>query len=171
MRLLRFHVTTEYVPGHDMANPGMLSRNPLKGQEALDNEENIDAYVDGIIKDKLIISEKIRQIQVASAQDEGILLAMNFCLYGWPESYRDISESACEFFSVRSEMSVSKRMLICHSRIMMPERLRHATLLKIHKEHQGIYTSAKSMQEDRVVTGNRTGHGQHDCHVYFLPEK
>ena len=66
------------------------------------------AYVDGIIKDKPIVPEKIRQIQVASAQDKGILLAMKFCLYGWPERHHDIPESTHKFFSARPELSVSK---------------------------------------------------------------
>ena len=44
MWLVRFLVTAESVSRKDLAIADMLLSNVLKGQEALDNEENIDAY-------------------------------------------------------------------------------------------------------------------------------
>ena len=94
--------------------------------------------LDSIIKDKPIIPEKIKQIQVASDQDGGILLAMKFCLYGWPERYRDIPECArilqCEIRTVSVQRNAGLWQLHRGARKVTP-----STLEKIHEGQQGIH--------------------------------
>ncbi len=138
MRLMRFSPKAEYVPGKNMAIAELLSRDPLKGPENSECEESVTAYVDMVVRGKPIASEKIRQIQEASAKDNQIQAVMKCCLQGWPADYRKVADETQDFFQARTELSVYKGMLLHGNRIVVPAALRQTILDKIHDGHQGV---------------------------------
>ena len=72
----------------------------------------------------------------------------------------------CEIRIVSIKKNADLWQLHCGARKVMP-----------YNTGENSWRSSRNIQvqgvckNDRVVAGNRTGHCQHDCHMYFLPEK
>ncbi|XP_014675753.1 PREDICTED: uncharacterized protein K02A2.6-like [Priapulus caudatus] len=57
---------------------------------------------------------------------------------GWPNRIQSVPEDVKAFYSVRSELSVSKDLLLYRNRTVIPTEWRRDILSKIHEGHQGI---------------------------------
>lgn len=131
MRLMRFHIQAEYVPGKDLVIADMLSRSPLQSCSLSDTEQDVTAYVDAVMQSQPVASKKICQVQEATAKDTMLTAAMQFCLDGWPDYIRDVPENL-------HKLSVVNQMLLYGDRIVIPEVLRSYILDKLHEGHQGV---------------------------------
>ena len=146
MRLMRYSVTAEFVPGKSLVVPDTLSRAPLA--DVKDIHELSDVIIHAPASDIMI-----RKIQEASSEDEIISQAISHTLKGWP---RKVQESLNALCSEKAHLSVAQGMLLYNQRIVIPEKLRVDMLKKIHDGHQGV-TKCRARAQDTIWWPGITG--------------
>lgn len=64
MRLLRFQVIAEHVPGKQLVVADTLSRSPLTDESDGSTEQEVQAYVESVVANVLVSSEKLCEMAV-----------------------------------------------------------------------------------------------------------
>ena len=121
MRLRRFNVIAEYIPGKQMVVPDTLSRSPsICSDTDRQTAEEVTAYVNFITESKPISDQKLEQIRLETEQDDELRLVMNLTKQGWPNHINSIPEKAKDYFASRSEFSIFGGILLFRDRIVIP---------------------------------------------------
>ena len=138
LRLMRFSATATYVPGKELLIADTLSRSPLECSETSDTQLDVEAYVDAVMENKPISTQKLEQIKAETANDPQLQTAIKYTKHGWPEHARGVPDDVQDLYGTRAELSVVDDMLILGTRIVIPASLRPDVLGKIHEGHLGI---------------------------------
>uniref|UniRef100_A0A669BGT0 Gypsy retrotransposon integrase-like protein 1 n=1 Tax=Oreochromis niloticus TaxID=8128 RepID=A0A669BGT0_ORENI len=137
MRLMRFNVTAEHVPGKQLVVADALSRHPLHGCYPSETDSQVKAYVSNVVTSKPIKSHKLEEIRRATQRDPELQKAIIFIRQGWPR--RMAKNSPLQgFYAARSHLSESDGLVLYHDRIVIPTALRPSVLDQLHEGHQGL---------------------------------
>ena len=71
-------------------------------------------------------------------RDKVLSRILKFCIFGWPDDNKNLSEEEIRYFVRRNELSVEENCLFWGYRIVIPENLRGQLLDDFHASHQGI---------------------------------
>jgi transposase InsO family protein len=144
MRLMRFSVRAEYVPGKKLVVADALSRSPQsttgKEEEVIALAEDVEAYLSSVdISWSCEASDKrLQEIAKESKTDRLIQEAIRYTREGWPDYVTDVEDGLRDFYAVRNELSEHQGLLTRGNRIIVPALLHDDILRKIHEGHQGI---------------------------------
>ena len=75
-----------------------------------------------------------RQVQ---REDPVCSQLMTFCQTQWPSKH-NLPQELSKYWTARHHLTVCDKLLLYETRIVVPRRLQHETLCKIHKGHQDI---------------------------------
>ena len=137
MRLMRYNIEAEYVPGKELIVADALSRSPLKKFET-DLSSAVRTYVDAVVQSKPITDKSLDVIREMTEEDETIQEVLDYTLNGWPKYKRDIDPKIQQYSDVRSELSVASGLLLRGTRIIVPSSYRSTIMERIHDGHWGI---------------------------------
>ncbi|XP_026016758.1 uncharacterized protein K02A2.6-like [Astatotilapia calliptera] len=137
MRLMRFNVTAEHVPGKQLVVADALSRHPLHGCYPSETDSHVKAYVSNVVTSKPIKSHKLEEIRRATQRDPELQKAIIFIRQGWPRRMAK-SSPLQGFYAARSHLSESDGLVLYHDRIVIPTALRPSVLDQLHEGHQGL---------------------------------
>ena len=144
MRLMQYNVEAVYCPGKNMLISDLLSRDPMKNrdrkaqQEEL--EEAVECYASSVIAHMDPSTDRLKQAQ----EDDDVLTEVKkHTLEGWP-STDEVSEAAQVYMSSQDHLSVVDSILLFDDRMVVPEKLRQETLIKIHEGHLGLHKSREA---------------------------
>ena len=135
MRMMRFNVTAVHVPGKQLIVADALSRSPLT-QAGSETERHIKAYVDAVVTNKPMSSEKLEEIRGVTQTDPDLQAVISSVQNGWRKTHNFPSFSA--FYSARHHLSEARGLVLYDDRIVIPKILRADILKKIHAGHQGL---------------------------------
>ena len=141
MRLMRFNVTAEFVPGKEMVVADALSREPAIEDESerIDSiTQQVRVQVDEMKAAWPASDQKLEQLKQATRQDIQLPYVIQYTMHGWPASRQDVMLAARDFYDVRHELSVYDGLLLRGNRIVIPYEHRKQTLETIHEGHLGI---------------------------------
>ena len=79
---------------------------------------------------------RIEQLRAAQEQDKTLSQVIHYCQEGWPE--KKLKGPIKKFWMARNDLSLRDNLLLHGSRIVIPMKLRHEILHKLHNGHQGI---------------------------------
>lgn len=137
MRLMRFNVTAEHVPGKQLVVADALSRHPLKDSYVPETEKQVKAYVNTLVSSKPIKSSKLEEMRRVSQSDTELQKVITFIRKGWPRKMPE-SSPLRKYHSARNHLSESDGLVLYHDRIVVPAPLRVDVLDQLHKGHQGL---------------------------------
>ena len=116
MRLMRFNVKAEYVPGKELVVADALSRSPqpLKKEDEAEDKliEDIYAHLDAVKMSWPATDRRLQEYAEESNKDSIIRQAIAYTREGWPEYVSDVEEELREFFPFRHELSEHNGLLI-----------------------------------------------------------
>lgn len=138
LRLMRFNIVAEHVPGKDQVIADTLSRQPLQCDQRLDSVDAVQSYVEGMLSTVPVLDSMLRRIRDATESDDAFQRVIAYTSGGWPRHISQADECLRDLYHVRSELSVVKGILVRARRIVVPQSLRSEILEKIHSGHQGI---------------------------------
>jgi transposase InsO family protein len=139
IRLMRFNVKAEFVPGKHLVVADTLSRGPLaQVNEISTTEEDVTAHLDMVRATWPASDKLLDRIATESSQDRILSAAMLHTKQGWPDHVSKVEPPLREFFQVRSDLSIKSGLLTKGSRIVIPESMREEILDRIHEGHMGI---------------------------------
>ena len=133
MRLNRYDITFQYVPGTALHLADTLSR---AYPEATDRQEsprimNVDAF-------EMIADKRLETIKRASNQDDEVQSLLHTILNGWPECKDETPENVQPYFALRDTLSCEDGLILKGERILIPKSLRKEILQQLHSAHLGL---------------------------------
>ena len=137
MRLLHFNVVAEHIPGKQLVITDTLSRQPLSEVSDGELEHEVQAYVESVVANAPVSSQRLSEIRTATQQDGELLQIIAFIRNGWPPKSRMLP-SLQPYFSARAHLSETDGLVLYKDRIVLPVALRSAILEQIHGGHQGL---------------------------------
>ena len=130
LRLQPYDFEIIYRPGREMVLADSMSRlNPRKGpQIALDKTIHVVQFS----------TDKLREMQEHTNNDEDLHVLKEIILHGWPETPRQVPKSIRQYWSCRNELSLEDGLIMFGERIIIPQTKREEVLQKLHYGHQGV---------------------------------
>jgi hypothetical protein len=100
IRMRRFNVVAQYVPGKQMVVPDTVSRS-TSPDEHIDEQtvEEVNLFVDSVLKSKPMSDAKMEQIVRKTEVDEQLMTVKNLTQRGWPDQVNSIPEKAKDYFA------------------------------------------------------------------------
>ena len=139
MRMMRFKVKAEHVPGKELVVTDTLSRNPLAvSLQTSDIEDDVKAYVDAAEMVRPASHEKLEQIKHSTSSDPQLRRVLDYTVNGWPKYATDVPGQIRPYYEVSGDLSVADGKIIYHNRLVIPHTLQSEILERIHDGHQGV---------------------------------
>ena len=127
------------MPGESLGTADTLSRAPVpeKTLEGIDLGDEVQLYVDAVMDSIPATEERLESIRLSQDQDEALKLVKTYRISGWPEK-SSVDSIAKPYYSVASELTIERGLLMRGSRVVIPKALRPDMLSRLHEGHQGI---------------------------------
>lgn len=130
LRLQPYDFEIVYKPGKEMVLADSMSRlNPrIAPQIALDQTIHVVQFS----------TDKLREMQEHTNNDEDLHVLKETILHGWPDTPRQVSKSIRQYWSCRNELSLEDGLVMFGERIIIPRTKQDEVLQKLHYGHQGV---------------------------------
>jgi hypothetical protein len=140
IRLRGYSLKAEHVHGKLLIVPDTLSRSPVSSGDTKESSmvEEIECYSVAVDSLRPLSDRLLRKIRSASERDPILQEARKYTRFVWPSHVSSVRNEVRDFFSSRSELSISQGLLLYCDRIVIPVLLRPETLESIHKGHLGL---------------------------------
>lgn len=137
MRLLKFNVVAEHVPGKQLIIADALSRSPLTDSSDEHTDQDVQAYVESVVENAPVSSKKLDKIRSATLEDEELQKIVQFIRNGWPPR-TSLFPSLHGYYSARAHLSETDGLVLYQDRLVIPTALRSEVLKQLHEGHQGL---------------------------------
>ena len=139
LRLMRFSVTVQYVPGKHQLTADALSRAPTESPGDRDEQfvEELENFATQAVFTLPATTQRLSQIREAQLADEECAQIRNYCSQGWP-AYMPHQPLLRPYWENRAHFSIVDDLLLCDERIVIPRSMRLEILDCIHTGHLGI---------------------------------
>ena len=139
IRLQKYRVTVNYVPGKYMFIVDTLSRAHLTNDGGqLDLHDDIEVIVHRLVASIPATPEKINELKRSTQQDETLQTLKATLQQGWPEHRQSVPACIAPYWNIRHDLSEAKGLLFKDNKLIIPSSMRKDTLKLIHESHQGI---------------------------------
>ena len=137
---MRFRYTIHHAPGKTLYTADMLSRAPIQEFSEKDislTPEETEKFVEVVVASLPANQDRLDDYSKAQTEDRVCSKLIEYCTKGWPTRNK-LSRELKDYWKYWGELTVVSNLLLYHSRIVIPTKLRQHTLEKIHQGHQGI---------------------------------
>ena len=150
MRLQKYDFEVRYQQGTSMYIADMLSRAFLPTTEHPSGTEFENVHMTSFLP---ISSEKVKDIQLATDEDESLQMLKQIIIQGWPQERKNLPIQVTPYFSIRDELTVQDGLIFKGQRIVVPIKLRKEMKTKIHSSHLGAESCLRRAKESLFWPG------------------
>ena len=94
-------------------------------------------FVDQVMQNFPATEKRLQEIKKAQEEDEVCQTLVRYCKEGWPD--RSLIKGAARLYlTVSAELTVQDGLLLRGTRIVIPSRMQHEMLDRLHTGHQGV---------------------------------
>jgi hypothetical protein len=161
MRLQKYHLQLEYVPGSKMYISDMLSRAALpqlQPQEEsvpphyifqIEQEEELREDIASVNQaDHMNLSKGTQDlIQRATLTDPTLQLLAKYIMLGWPEDRERTGTAIREYWNIRDELTIHDGILYKGMKVIIPKTLQKDMINKAHSSHLGQEASIRRARD------------------------
>ena len=134
LRIQKYDVQIQYVPGKDVPVADALSRiSSCHG----DNVPGLDITVHEVLLNLNVSPTRVPQIQEETTKDTTLSVLSKIITEGWPERRAECPTYLHPYWNYRDELTVSNGLILKGSRIVIPKSLQPDVLQQLHYAHQG----------------------------------
>ncbi|XP_054272581.1 anoctamin-4-like [Macrosteles quadrilineatus] len=142
MRMACFRYKVTYVKGKEFYVPDVLSRNPIKSNEDILEQ---DLFVQSILDAIPCSDKRLKEIKEAQDTDEECGRIKSWIVNNnWNKN--------SVYWKYRTDLNISKGFLLLGTRLFIPKSLRKEILSKIHEGHMGIVKCRRRVYESKQWT-------------------
>lgn len=135
LRLQKYDLTVNYVPGKHLKVADTLSRAYL---ETTETEDDGELTVHSITENLPVSPEKLAQLQEATAQDEVLQSVLKLHRTGWPSHRRQIPIAVKRYWDLQGRIHEADGLLFLDHKLIVPAGMRQEMLGIIHESHLGM---------------------------------
>ena len=135
MRLYRYDVTFEYVPGNKLIIADTLSRAFVETDELdqFSNQRIMTVY--DMLED--LPDARCEEIRQATVNDPLLQRLINIIKDGWPDNKYDLPEELRPYFAIRDTLNYNDNLVVNGERIVVPKSLQNDMKKRLHTAHLG----------------------------------
>lgn len=133
MKLWKYKIKLEYLPGSRMFIADLLSRDYIK-----DEETDTIAGLDGLVHSINVSEEKMLKFQEETDRDSVMSELKKIILEGWPKFKKMLPENVKSFWKFKENLFLENNIIFFDDRLLVPASLRSYILEILHKPHFGI---------------------------------
>lgn len=135
LKLLKYNIQIEYMPGRDLLIADALSRSYMLVDEQYDEQMQ---YIIHSVVNKICMSENNKiQFQKATDNDKILLELKNCVINNWPGK-NSLSNELKKYYKIKNQINVSENLLMFNQKLIVPVELRPNVLRMLHESHLGI---------------------------------
>ena len=142
MRLMRYNLVAEYVPGKNLIVTDALSPSSISDADTRHKVNNLETdvsvHVDTVRVSWNVTDKKLVELKHATEKDIQLSAVLRYVREGWPEYKADVILAAREYYPLKDELSEYEGLVTRGNRIVIPWSVRSYVLDRIHDGHQGI---------------------------------
>ncbi|CAC5423834.1 unnamed protein product [Mytilus coruscus] len=143
LRLQKYDFSLKYIPGKDLIVPDMLSRAPIKINTNNEVENDIECFVNMVIRNTSMSDRNLEQIMEETSKDDTLQTLTRLIIDGWPDEKNDVPKEVFEYWNFRDELSNVNGIILKGEKIIIPTSMRKNMLNKLHEGHLGIEKTRK----------------------------
>ncbi|RUS90003.1 hypothetical protein EGW08_002270 [Elysia chlorotica] len=137
MRINRYSIKFQFVPGKDLKLADALSRACLK-----ESEEVEEQFINCI----QIRDATMDKIQCATEKDKGLQELKSYVKHGWPDK-QTLRPELKPYSDIQDCISIDKEVLLKGDRVIIPLSLRSEMKDKLHRSHLGYDSMTRRARE------------------------
>ncbi|CAC5400091.1 unnamed protein product [Mytilus coruscus] len=141
--VLSFYDVSKPVTGKDLVVPDMLSRAPIKINTNNEVENDIECFVNMVIRNTSMSDRNLEQIMEETSKDDTLQTLTRLITDGWPDEKNEVPKEVFEYWNFRDELSNVNGIILKGEKIIIPTSMRKNMLNKLHEGHLGIEKTRK----------------------------
>ena len=140
IRLQKYNLTVQFVPGKLMFIADTLSRAYLKEtvEDQLDLNEDIEVMVHSFTQEIPASPERLVQLKEETAIDETLQALKAQIAEGFPTHRKALKPILAPYWNIRNELSEAEGLLFKGRQLIIPRSMQSSVLNLIHESHLGI---------------------------------
>lgn len=143
LKLLKYQLHVNYMPGKHLHVADLLSRDFIKENQGddpsmLEVVHNIKAVVN-------ITDNKILEFQSKTDKDPVLSIIKNYCTGCWPAKCSNVN--LLPYFNIKNDISVLNGILLYTNKLIVPKLLRNKMIAIAHEGHFGISKTLNRAKE------------------------
>ncbi|CAC5383949.1 unnamed protein product [Mytilus coruscus] len=143
LRLQKYDFSLKYIPGKDLVVPDMLSRAPIKINTNNEVENDIECFVNMVIRNTSMSDRNLEQITEETSKDDTLQTLTRLIIDCWPDEKNEVPKEVLEYWNFRDELSNVNGIILKGEKIIIPTSMRKNMLNKLHEGHFGIEKTRK----------------------------
>ena len=138
LRLQRYDFKLHYVKGKKMFVTDTLSRAALEDDDSEIPEDELNVYVNSVIKYMPISETRLREFRRETSADTSLRALAKQIKNGWPDHRDDVDHSIRPYFNFSHDLSLNNGMILKCNRIVVPASMQKDMVKVLHTGHPGI---------------------------------
>ncbi|CAC5396826.1 unnamed protein product [Mytilus coruscus] len=140
---LKIRFLTEVCTRKDLIVPDMLSRAPIKINTNNEVENDIECFVNMVIRNTSMSDRNLEQTMEETSKDDTLQTLTRLIIDGWPDEKNEVPKEVFEYWNFRDELSNVNGIILKGEKIIIPASMRKNMLNKLHEGHLGIEKTRK----------------------------
>lgn len=139
IRLQRYMLTVQYVPGNELNLPDTLSRAYLfeePSKDALEAAEEMEVMISTLVENLPLSSDKLEDLKRATRDDQVLQTLTRTIKTGWSRYRKSSPPEIRQYWNLKDEVHVIDGLVLLGDRVIIPT-LRPEMLRRIHESHLG----------------------------------
>lgn len=136
LKLLKYQIKVEYIPGKNMFMADTLSRAYLK--DTVKDDPELSYIVHSLSKHLPMTPAKKEKFKVETEKDCDLSKLKQFYFNGWPTAKNKCPSNVKFYYNLQDRITVQDDLVFLDDKLIVPSSLRNDMLSLIHESHLGI---------------------------------
>ena len=137
IRLQKYQLHVQHIPGKGLIIADMLSRAPHIPKQDIDLTNDIEIMVHTIVKNLLIPPERLQELKSSTKTECEFQTFMKMIKEGWPTHKKQVPPAIRNFWNIRNDLHEAEGIIMKSQKLVIPFSMRQYILELLHKAHLG----------------------------------